>query len=272
VAIKCPKCGFHQDQGSECGRCGIIFDRYRPVEAELRSFHHPDPTQEFSELSSPGLLRRTFRIFRWSSLGMFAITFALILVPSPAPEVEASSKTAEVAETKVRKFAALLEKGQALPLEMNQAELNSWLSTNLELKGSKPVAESSPQRSALAGVGKVKTVAMSLGSGPEAEDAQSTITDVKIELLEDSLRTYVAFDFHGKELTLVLEGRVKTQDGYLRFEPISGQLGSLPLPTVALENAARKLFEDPKNREHFRLPSQIHGVHVLRGNLLLIPQ
>jgi hypothetical protein len=272
VATKCPKCGFYQDQGSECGRCGIIFDRYRPVESELCSPPDPKPSADFSRASSPGLFRRTFRIFRWSSLGVLAATAALILVPSPRPEVEASTKTAQLAETKVRKFAALLEKGQALPLEMNQSEVNSWLSKNLVLRGSMAVAANSLHKDISAGAAMGNTMTTSLDSESALDETQSTITDVKIELLEDSLRTYVAFDFHGKELTLVLEGRVKSEDGYLRFEPISGQLGSLPLPAMALANAAQKLFEDPKNRENFRLPAQIRGIHVLRGNLLLIPQ
>ncbi|MBP1607786.1 MAG: hypothetical protein H6Q04_21 [Acidobacteria bacterium] len=272
VATKCPKCGFYQEQGSECGRCGIIFDRYRPVESELRSFQHSEPVADFPKAPSPGRMRRAFRIFRWSSVGVLAFATVLILMPSPPPEVEANAKTAELVETKVRKFATLLEKGQALPLEMNQVELNSWISINLALQRSTAAAEPFPQRNASVGGAGVNMIAASLDSGSTLEEVQSTITDVKIELLEDSLRAYVSFDFHGKELTLVLEGLVKTQDGYLRFEPTSGQLGSLPLPAVALENAARYLFEDPKNRENFRLPSQIQGIHVLRGNLLIIPQ
>jgi hypothetical protein len=274
MATKCPKCGFYQEQGVECGRCGIIFDRYHPVEveAEFRSSHGAGSSADFSKASSPGLFRRTFRIFRWSSLGLLALVTALILIPSPPPEVEASTKTAELAETKVRKFTALLEKGQALPLEMNQAELNSWLSANLALQHSTDAAENSSQSRALAGAALVNTMATSQDSESAMEEAQSTIEDVKIELLEDSLRAYVAFDFHGKELTLVLEGRVRTEDGQLRFEPTSGQLGSLPLPAVILENAARQLFESPKNREDFRLPAQIQSIHVMNGNLLLIPQ
>jgi hypothetical protein len=272
VATKCPKCGFYQDKGPECGRCGIIFDRYRPIEAELHSSHYPDLSVEVFNAPSTSIFRRAFRVFRWSSLGMLGITLALILVPSPPPEVEASTKSAERADTKVRKFAALLEKGQALPLEMNESELNSWLTTNLVLQHSTPSTAQSLQTKAPQSAAQETAVAASQDSESAMEEVQSSVTDVKIELLEDSLRAYVAFDFHGKELTLVLEGRVSTLDGYLRLELNSGQLGSLPLPAVALENAARKLFEGPKNRDKFRLPSQIQGIYVLNGNLLLIPQ
>ncbi len=30
-AIICPKCGFRQNEGAECHRCGIIFSRYNPA-------------------------------------------------------------------------------------------------------------------------------------------------------------------------------------------------------------------------------------------------
>jgi hypothetical protein len=274
MATKCPKCGFYQEKGSECGRCGIIFDRYHSVEAELGSPYRDNPSADFSGAASPGLLRRTFRIFRWSSLAVLATTAVLILIPSPPPEVEASTKAAELAQTKVHKFAALLEKGQALPLEMNQAELNCWLSANLSLQQLMATnAEHSPQKHALASsAAGVNTLDLSQETEATVEEAQSNIKDIKIELLKDSLRAYLAFDFHGKELTLVLEGYVITQDGYLRFEPTGGQLGSLPLPAMALENATRYLFEDPKNSEKFRLPAQIRSIHVLNGNLILIPQ
>jgi len=272
VATKCPKCGFYQDQGTECGRCGIIFSRYRPIEAEFAPSQYSDSEVSVPSASSASPLRRIFRIFRWSSLGILGITIALILLPSPPPEIEASTKSAERAETKVRKFAASLEKGQALPLEINQQELNSWLKTNMALPHSRPVTKQSLQSEDPQDSTKLNIDASSQDSELSIEEAQSWVKEIRIELLEDSLRGFVAFDFHGKELTLVLEGFLSVQDGYLHFEPTSGQLGSLPLPAVALESAAQKLFEDPKNRENFRLPPQILAIHVLNKNLILIPQ
>jgi len=219
-----------------------------------------------------GFMQRAFRLFRWTSLAVCSIVIVLILIPSPQPDVEASTKSAEQVGTKIRKFSASLRKGQALPLEMNQEELNSWLSTNLSFQRTEPDAEEFPVKEDTQGAVPQNAVAASQVSESAEEEVRSSIKDVKIELLDDSLRAYAAFDFHGKELTLVLEGTLSAQDGYLRFEPTSGQLGSLPLPAMALKNATQKLFEDPKNRESFRLPPQIQGIHVLNGSLLIIPQ
>jgi hypothetical protein len=272
VATICPKCGFHQDDGSECGRCGIIFDRYRPRSRYLNSLYYSDSSANTANPPAVGLFRRAYRIFRWVSLSIFAITIILILVPSPPPRVEASTKSAQRAEAKVREFRASLQTGKALPLEMDQSELNSWLTTNLSLRHPLSPAEQSLQSEDPGGSIRENIEATSPKPEPTIEEVQSSISDVKIELLEDSLRAYVAFDFHGKELSMVLEGRLGTRDGYLRLEPTRGQLGSLPLPAAALENATRKLFEDPKNREKFRLPPQIRDLYILKGNLLIIPQ
>jgi len=94
------------------------------------------------------------------------------------------------------------------------------------------------------------------------------VRDVKVELVEDRVRAYVAFDFHGKELTLQSEGRLASTNGYLRFEPISGQVGSLPIPQSALETAVQRMMDSPENREKLRLPPEITDLRIENGELL----
>lgn len=89
-----------------------------------------------------------------------------------------------------------------------------------------------------------------------------------MELVQDRVRAYVKFDFHGKDLTLQLEGRLAASNGYLRFEPVSGQIGSLPIPQSALQNAIQKMMESPENREKFRLPSQISDLRIENGEIV----
>jgi hypothetical protein len=94
------------------------------------------------------------------------------------------------------------------------------------------------------------------------------VRDVKVELIEDRVRAYVVFDFHGKDLTLQLEGRLASDNGYLRFVPVSGQLGSLPIPQSALETAVQRMMESPENREKLRLPPEITDLRIENGELL----
>jgi hypothetical protein len=94
------------------------------------------------------------------------------------------------------------------------------------------------------------------------------VKDVKIDLLDDSLRAYVLFDFHGKELSLEIDGRLLAENGFLRLIPTGGMLGSLPLPLSTLESATRRLFDSAENREKFRLPDYISDVRIQRGEMV----
>ena len=108
-------------------------------------------------------------------------------------------------------------------------------------------------------------------AGPTWQDVQqmrSNVRDVKIQLIDDRVKTYVVFDVHGKDMTLQLEGRVGAQNGYLSFEPVSGQIGSLPIPQSALESAIRRLMESPENREKLKLPPQIADLHIENGEVV----
>ena len=47
-SITCPKCGFSQPEGIDCGRCGIVFAKYRAPKAMVRiePDHTPAPRDE----------------------------------------------------------------------------------------------------------------------------------------------------------------------------------------------------------------------------------
>lgn len=84
----------------------------------------------------------------------------------------------------------------------------------------------------------------------------------------DQVRAYVVFDVHGKDMTLNLVGKLGSQDGYLKFEPVSGQIGSLPLPQSTLEAAVKRIMDSPENREKLRLPDDVSDMHIENGQLV----
>jgi hypothetical protein len=65
-----------------------------------------------------------------------------------------------------------------------------------------------------------------------------------------------------------LEGKLGATDGYLRFEPIAGQIGSLPIPQSTLETAVRKMMESPENREKLKLPAEMSGLKIENGEVV----
>ena len=86
--------------------------------------------------------------------------------------------------------------------------------------------------------------------------------------MRDRVKAYVVFDLHGKDMTLELEGRLGAQGGYLKFEPVSGQIGSLPIPQSTLQSAVQRLMESPDNREKLKLPPDIADLHIENGELV----
>lgn len=256
----CPKCGFNQGQGSECLRCGVIFARVHHTE-------HFSQTQFGTSRLPASLLRRSYRVFRWISLASLILVIVLIVRPSPPPQVVMEPDGAARADEKVQEFQSAAQQGRRESLELDESELNGWLSTNLALKGTHPAvpAQAITRQESVTSLAK-KALAPNAES---IEQVQSSVREVKVALGEDSLLAYTLFDLHGVDLSLELEGRILVRDGFLCFEPISGKLGSLPLLAGTLRKTADRLFDSPENKEKFRLPPQIRDVHIEHGRLIV---
>lgn len=200
------------------------------------------------------VLRWAFRFLRWSTYLAALITIVLLLRKSPAPDVVTSPQAAASAEQKVSEVAQSVSQGQPATLRLDQTELNSYLANHLDLA---PQVSGVPQEG---GPGAPR--------GSDVEQARSSVRDVKVQLEGDQVHAYVVFDVHGKDLTLDLVGKLGAADGYLKFEPVSGRIGSLPIPQSALESAVRQLMESPENREKLKLPADIADLHIENGELV----
>jgi hypothetical protein len=108
-----------------------------------------------------------------------------------------------------------------------------------------------------------------VGASADAEGVGSAVRDLKIDLTGDRMQAYVVFDFYGQNLSLILEGRLQVQEGQLGFEATAGQLGSLPIPQMALDRAVQRLFDSPQNRDQFRLPPEIGDIQVENDQLVI---
>jgi hypothetical protein len=170
-------------------------------------------------------------------------------------------------------------------MRMDQTELNSYLLSHLDIAANpdspqaqaaaaqaatpSTVQAASPSNSAPSGSGNALDMPVPAGSSAEQiEQVRSQVKDVKVELVEDRVRAYVVFDMHGKDVTLQLEGKLNAENGYLNFEPVSGQIGSLPLPPSALQTAMRHILENPENREKFKLPADMSDLKIVNGEVV----
>ncbi len=266
--MNCPKCGFQQDEGTECMRCGLIFARYHAVVAAPQS--RPKPRESVGQLiGSP--LRKFYRVFRWVSLVGLIIVISLILKTSPPPRIEVTADAVQHAEAKIQELQSSISQETEHTLEMDEPELNGWLRENLALKKPQDTAPTPTyqMQKSPASLAKKATAGSKTLEDLSLEEAQSSVRDVQIELLEDSLRLYALVDVHGADISMELEGKVQVVDGYIRLEPTSGKLGSLPLMAQMLQSVAHRLFDSPENKEKFRLPPNIQDIRVEHSQFIV---
>jgi len=208
-----------------------------------------------------------FRCLRWSTYLAALITLILLLHKSPAPPVQVSPQAAAKAEEKLQSVEQSALQGQQATLRLNEGELNSYLATHLALAGS---AVNSAANSSEKTADSPAAPADSPGapSAADIEQVRSSVKDVKVQMEGDQVKAYVVFDVHGKEMSLELAGKLGAKDGYLKFEPVSGQIGSLPIPQSTLESAVQRLMDSAENREKLKLPPDVSDLHIENGELV----
>lgn len=209
-----------------------------------------EPLPPFEE-PKVSLFRLVFRILRWSTYVATLITLILLLHKTPPPAVASTPQAAASAEEKVSQVQQSVLQGQPATLRLDETELNSYLANHLDLS-----ASASPSN----GPGTP--------TDADVEQVRSSVRDVKVQMEGDQVHAYLLFDLHGKEMSLDLVGRLGAADGYLKFEPVSGHIGSLPIPQSALESAVKQLMESPVNREKLRLPSDVSDLRIENGELV----
>jgi len=227
--------------------------------------------------------RMFFRVIRWMTYIGAAFTLGLMFHKAPAPVVETSPQAAARVEQKFEQVAQAVSNGQPATMRMDQTELNSYLVSHLDIAPSTnanpstvaasaaPPSAASSTTSSGAAPSPGSTLDLQAPAGTSAEQIEqvrSSVKDVKVELIEDRVRAYVVFDFHGKDMTLQLEGKLGAEDGYLHFEPVAGQIGSLPIPRSTLEAAVAKMMESPENREKLKLPNDMSGLKIENGEVV----
>jgi hypothetical protein len=271
--IVCPNCGYGQQAGEKCRKCSTLFSYYQKAGSAPGVPRLAQATAQ-QEKRPQGFFRRAYRVWRWVSLSFLILVLVLILHRAPPPPVAFDPQAAARAEAKINSLQR-----ETLPgpreLSLDETELNSYLHKNLDLNRENDTENAAPGDTAprsgpkQPGTAPAPPAVPAPPPDPTVEEMQSSVKDVRITMLEDRIRAYVLFDFHGKDLSLQLEGRLRVENGYLRFEPVSGALGSLPLPESALQNAISRMMASPENRERLRVPDEIRNIHIQNGELIV---
>ncbi|MGB0035149.1 MAG: hypothetical protein WBP79_06720 [Candidatus Acidiferrales bacterium] len=226
-------------------------------------------------MPDPAMFKKVYRILSWTSLAGLILTILLVLVKSPAPQVSYDPKAAERAEQKFQAADQAKAAGQPAQVQLDRSELNSYLTQNLQMEGqsaaTRPNSAGSPQAGQTENVSPATDPTLGLGGSdqPTLDQVQSSVKDVKVDMVGDVVKAYVIFDYHGKDISLELDGHLRAENGYMRFEPISGKVGSMPLPQSALIAAVEKMMASPENREKLRLPADISDIQIVNGQAVI---
>ena len=223
-------------------------------------------------MADPGLYKKLYRILTWTTLAGLVITILLVLRKSPPPDIPIDRSAAARAEKKFEAADQAKASGQPSQVQLDRSELNSYLAENLEIAGQHPEIQSggSAAQAPAAGAASTKDPLSGIGGDePTLEQVQSSVKDVKVDMEGDLVKAFVIFDFHGKDMSLELDGHLSAEGGYVRFDPVSGKLGSLPLPQSTLNAAVEKLMASPENREKLRLPPDINDIHIVNGQAVI---
>jgi hypothetical protein len=231
-------------------------------------------------MADPALFKKLYRILSWTSLAGLVLTLGLVLRKSPAPQVPYDPAAAARVEQKFIAADQARAAGQPGQVQLDRTELNSYLTQNLALPEPAQTrnpgtvqAAGAPAGGAAPGSGGTDSAnpvsALGGNEQPTLEQVQSAVKDVKVDMDGDVVKAYVIFDFHGKDMSLELDGHLRSENGYLRFVPISGKLGSLPLPQSTLDSAVEKMMSSPENREKLRLPADVNDIQIVDGHAVI---
>jgi hypothetical protein len=216
------------------------------------------------------LFKKIYLIFTWVTLASLVLVVALVLRKSPTPQIPNDPKAAARAEQKFEAADAAKASGQPAQVQLDRNELNSYLAQNLQMQNPAPGEPSSSPSpvtnpSGNAAPSSDPTAGIGGSDQPTLDQVQSSVKDFKIDMEGDLVKAYVIFDFHGKDMSLELDGHLRAENGYMRFEPVSGMLGSLPLPQSTLNAAVDRLMNSPENREKLKLPNDISDIQIVNG-------
>lgn len=253
--ITCPGCGVEQTGHTECVRCGIIFAKHKPHLAATTRSPHNNAIAESAPVSRPSLLSRTFRLLPWLSLALSAGTLFMILKQPPPLVIQTDPAAADRAAEKMAQLQLAMQAHQRQTTMLNEAELNQWMRENLAI--------ASRHQAQQAGI------PVPAGHEATAQEVQSALKDVRIQLVGSQLRAYALFALYGRDISLQLDGTLESRDGYIRLKPVTGQIGSLSIPSSTLDHVVHQLFESPQNREQFHLPPAIASIGIVDGQLVI---
>ncbi|MGC2330038.1 MAG: hypothetical protein WA581_01165 [Candidatus Acidiferrales bacterium] len=220
--------------------------------------------------------KRVYQVFSWACLAVIVMIVALVLHKSPAPNVPYDPAAAARVQQKFAAADQAKAAGQPAQVSIDRTELNSYLQQNLQTQGSSPAsatdgaaADSASDADGAPSGGATPSDPLADVGQMTQEQVASAVKDVQVDMDGDLIKAHITFNLHGKDMSLDLDGHLVNENGYLKFEPVAGKLGSLPLPQSVLDAAVDRLMSSPENREKMKLPDGVNDIQIVNGQAVV---
>jgi hypothetical protein len=219
--------------------------------------------------------KRIYQVFSWACLAVIVLIVVLVLHKPSAPNVPYDPAAAARLQQKFAAADQAKAAGQPAKVSIDRSELNSYLQQNLQVQGSTPAKasgaapDSAPDSNDAPAAGATQADPLAGLGQMTQEQVASAVKDVQVNMDGDLIEAHIIFNLHGQDMSLDLDGHLVSENGYLKFEPVSGKLGSLPLPQSLLDAAVDKLMSSPENREKMKLPDDINDIQIQNGQAVL---
>ena len=96
---------------------------------------------------------------------------------------------------------------------------------------------------------------------------RTVLREVIVRLMDDQMRLYLVVELYGKQFSWMLDGRVQVEGGRLRFTPVRGLLGFLPLPLWLVKSTVRQWTDAVVNQDILTLPPHVKNVRIEHGSV-----
>ena len=95
------------------------------------------------------------------------------------------------------------------------------------------------------------------------------IEDARVQLKGDRIHFYLAFAVHGRNMTFDVEGKLRSDNGLMKFDADAGRIGAMPIPRSVLQAALQKMIEVPDASQTMRIPAVVKDLRVENGMMVI---
>jgi hypothetical protein len=219
-------------------------------------------------MPSASIGKRIYQSLGWVCAAGLALMLLLVLRKSPEPNVPYDSAAAARVQQKFAAADQAKAAGQPAKVSIDRTELNSYLQQNLQVQGAPPANSAAASAGAPSDGATPADPLADVGQMTQ-EQVASAVKDVKVDMDGDLIKAHIIFNLHGQDMSLDLDGHLVNENGYMKFEPVDGKLGSLPLPQSVLDAAVDKLMSSPENRDKMKLPDDINDIQIENGQAVV---